>query len=306
MTGTRTLQVETAPIVLFVYNRPAHTRRTLDALCRNVLADRSVLYVYCDGPKSNASGPELEKISAVRRTVRESGWPGTLHITDRETNHGLAQSVIAGVTEVTDRHDKIIVLEDDLVSSPYFLEYMNYGLHRFAGHSEVGSINASWLHEGIASMLPGYFFLNSCDCWGWATWKGRGRLFEPDGNKLLKALQADKVALKRFEPEWMDILEAQIAGRVNSWHVRWLASCILHRKIGLFSRRSYLANIVLDDSGTHRHTTAQKEMKTLRQNVDYDFLIAMKVKHNAYAERLVSLSRAGQRLSSRFKDKLSI
>lgn len=306
MSNDSILQVETAPIVLFVYNRPAHTRRTLEALCRNHLADRSVLYVYCDGAKPGASGSDLEQIATVRQSVRECGWPGALKIIERDANSGLAHSVITGVTEVIGRHGKVIVLEDDLVTSPSFLEYMNYGLHRFAGHGEVGSINASWLHERIAPLLPGYFFLNSCDCWGWATWKDRWELFETDGKKLLEALHGDEVALKRFEPEWMDILEAQIAGKVSSWHVRWLATCILHRKIGLFSRQSYLANIGLDDSGTHRHTAAQKEMKRLRQDVDYHYLDAMKTRHNPYAERMVSLSRATQRLGSRIKDKFSI
>src|SRR5215211_27101 len=109
-----------APVVLFVYNRPVHTLRTLKALKKNHLADESRLYVYCDGPKTNATEEERENINKVRSIVKQEKWCREVHVAESETNNGLAASIIKGVTEIVNRYGKVIVLEDDLETSPGF------------------------------------------------------------------------------------------------------------------------------------------------------------------------------------------
>ena len=116
------MSVNLAPIVLFVYNRPKHTRQTLEALAQNELASESVLYIYADGPKENANEEVISLISETREVVKSKKWCKEVQIIESNINKGLAESVILGITEVINKHEKVIVLEDDLIISPYFLK----------------------------------------------------------------------------------------------------------------------------------------------------------------------------------------
>ena len=133
--------MELAPIILFVYNRPWHTERTLQALKLNHLANQSKLYVYCDGPKADASEETRKKIDEVRALVANGDWCKEVILRERNENRGLAANVIEGITEVINEHGRVIVLEDDLITAPYFLTYCNEGLDLYKDVSNVYSIN---------------------------------------------------------------------------------------------------------------------------------------------------------------------
>ena len=126
-----------APIILFVYNRPWHTEQTLRALMANELAVESELYIYADGPKPNATDEQLQKIREVRQLIRQEQWCGKVHVVESEKNKGLANSVINGVSEIVNKYGRIIVLEDDLKTSPTFLTYMNQALEYYESFHSV-------------------------------------------------------------------------------------------------------------------------------------------------------------------------
>ena len=130
-----------APIVLFCYNRPKHTEQTLIALSNNLLADQSQLFIFCDGPKAYASDEQLSKIEKVRKLVKSKKWCRHVSIFENENNKGLANSVIDGVTKIVVEYGKIIVLEDDLVTSKHFLEYMNKSLQKYEFENNVMQIS---------------------------------------------------------------------------------------------------------------------------------------------------------------------
>ena len=111
-----------APIALFVYNRPEHTRRTISYLQKNLLADESRLFIFSDAPKTEA---DKAKVDEVRQLIKEVTGFKSIKIIERKSNLGLAESIISGVTQLVNEYDKIIVFEDDLLSSPYTLQYFN-------------------------------------------------------------------------------------------------------------------------------------------------------------------------------------
>jgi len=238
----------TAPIALFTYNRPWHTQQTVKALLKNAQAKGSDLFVFSDGPKNKAT---KEKVDEVRQYLRTIEGFKSVRIVERKENSGLAQSIISGVTEVVNEHGKVIVLEDDLVTSPYFLKFMNEGLNCYAQDNRVISIHGyCYPVEG----LPETFFLKGTDCWGWATWKRGWNLFEADGRKLLAAL-IEKNLLERFDffgaYDYSGMLRGQIAGKNQSWAVRWYASALLRDRLTLYPRETLVQNIGLDGSGVH-------------------------------------------------------
>ena len=117
-----------APIALFVYNRPEHTRHTVEALKRNALASESVLHIFADGAKPSTSEEGLQRIAEVRGIVRQiNGFKEViLHLS--EQNNGCAKSIINGVTSIVQQYGRVIVVEDDIETIPQFLSFMNKAL----------------------------------------------------------------------------------------------------------------------------------------------------------------------------------
>lgn len=237
-----------APIALFVYNRPWHTQQTVESLQKNILSLNSDLFIYSDGPKSDA---QADLVSQVRQYINHIQGFKSVTIVERAENFGLARSIIDGVTSIIAKHERVIVLEDDMVTSPYFLDFMNAGLNTYAGNSDVASIHGYvYPIEG----LPETFFMRGADCWGWATWRDRWVMFEPDGAELLKRLN-ERSLTKRFDFNgaypFIKMLRDQISGANNSWAIRWHASAFLNSKYTLYPGKSLVLNIGNDGSGTH-------------------------------------------------------
>ena len=134
--------MDLAPIVLSCKKRPWHGSRTLEAIAQKELASESVLYIYCEGPKPNASEEQRAVIEEVRREVRMREWCSEVYIIESVEHKGLANSVINGVPEVLNQYGKLIVFEDDLLTSPYFLTYMNESLDYSEDKKSVFSISA--------------------------------------------------------------------------------------------------------------------------------------------------------------------
>jgi hypothetical protein len=238
-----------APIALFVYNRIQHTQQTIESLQKNELAVDSELFIFSDGPRS---GPNKMKVQKVREYLKSLSGFKKISIIERDNNLGLAQSVIAGVSNIVVTFGRIIVLEDDMITSPYFLRFMNDALELYKAEDKVISIHG-YVYP-VKDELPSTFFLRGADCWGWGTWKRGWDLFEPDGRLLLHELQKRKLR-KRFDFNgafsYTQMLKDQINGKIDSWAIRWHASGFLKDKLTLYPGTSLIRNIGLDATGTH-------------------------------------------------------
>lgn len=237
-----------APIVLFVYNRLNHTKRTLEALKKNNLADKSHLYIFSDGGKNTS---DIQKVNSVREYIQNIDGFKKIEVIEKDKNMGLAKSIINGVTEIVNLYGKIIVLEDDLETSPYFLMYMNEGLKLYKDNPKVISIHG-YIYP--ITGLPESFFIKGADCWGWATWSNSWKIFESDGKKLFNELvkkNLQKEADFNNSYQYTKMLKDQINGKNNSWAVRWYMSAFLNDKLSLYPGKSYVQNIGHDIDATH-------------------------------------------------------
>jgi hypothetical protein len=238
-----------APVALFAYARQDHLRLTVESLLQNSECSSTPLYVFCDGPRNDIVREQTDAVRAYADTLQ--GFASVTRIY-RDTNRGLAQSIISGVGEVVALHGCVIVMEDDLVVSPHFLAYMNQGLQMYRDEPRVASIHG--YSYPVEDDLPDTFFLRGADCWGWATWARAWQHFEPDGQKLLSALRAQRLT-RSFDMggayPFTRMLSNQIKGKNNSWAVRWHASCFLANMLTLYPGKSLVNNIGMDGSGTH-------------------------------------------------------
>ena len=260
---------DTAPVILFLYNRPYHTLKTLEALQKNQGWEKTEVYVFCDGPKTDANTTQLTRIAEVRKMAHNITGCKALHVIESKQNKGLYQSVLDGVEEIFKSFDKIIVLEDDLETAPHFLNFMNEALIRYESNDNVYCIS------GYTYPIPKEnneaFFIKGADCWGWATWKNRWNKLELDGEKLLQELQEKKLVddfTFNGSYPYLEMLKDKIAGKNQSWAVLWYCSAIVRGGLCLYPAQSFIHNTGNDGSGTHGDGTAVYQVD-LSDNTTY-------------------------------------
>lgn len=241
-----------APIALFTYNRVDHTQKAVESLLKNVEAKDSELFIFSDGPKNEKAVEGVKKNREYIHEVKKLEGTGFKSVTlvEREKNWGLANSLIAGITDLTDRYGRVIVVEDDLILSPYFLKFMNDGLEKYKDDDRVSAVSA-YLNP-IYCRTPETFFLRYFACWGWAVWKRSWEILNKDARDLLRQMRWKK---KAFDVDnsgpFYGLLYCQKLGLVDSWAVLFYASSFLKNKLVLYPGVSCTQIGGADGSGTH-------------------------------------------------------
>jgi glycosyltransferase involved in cell wall biosynthesis len=238
-----------APILLFVYNRPSHTRRCIESLLKNSLASESHLFIFADGAKDES---QQEAVNEVRSYIRSIQGFKQVTLIERNENWGLARNIIDGVTTQVNRYGKVIVLEDDLIVAPYFLQFMNDALETYKDEPKVGHIQACDFTQDPT--LPETFLIKWTGSWGWGTWDRAWKHFNPNGKELLKKLEERKLTYTfDFNGKYgfTRMLRRQIEGKNNSWAIRWNASLFLEDILSLNVGRSLVQNEGFDGTGTN-------------------------------------------------------
>jgi hypothetical protein len=242
-----------SPVLLFVYNRPNHLRRTVEALKANNLAGKSDLFIFSDNAKHEKAAPLVEEVRMYIRTI--SGF-NSIKIIERNKNYGLANSIISGVTEVIKKYKKVIVLEDDLISSSNFLDFANQCLDKYEENKKIFSI-ASYTYNLKFSDDYAFdnYFTPRCESLGWGTWLDRWGKADWEVNDFNSFLN-DKNKQKEFNTGGADLTEMlikQMAGKIDSWAVRW---CYTHFKNNAFCSYPTISKIV--HIGDDKHGTNVK------------------------------------------------
>jgi Predicted glycosyltransferases len=255
-----------APITLFVYNRPEHTLRTLEALANNILANESILYIYADGPKE-----DIEDVASTRKIIRQKQWCKEVHIIESKVNNGLADSIIRGVSEVINKYGKVIVLEDDIVTSPYFLQYMNDALSLYENEDKVMHISSFVPKTTGAEKLQETYFLRFMSCWGWATWKRAWDKLITDISYLHKSLPK-RADFKEYNLEGAlnqyALVELNYRGELKTWAIKWYSTIFIDNGLCLYPRQSLVENIGFDGSGENTICTDGSFNVQLTTNVN--------------------------------------
>ena len=239
-----------APVLLFVYNRPEHTRHTVEALARNTCAPSSDLVIYSDAPRKPETAAAVQE---VRRYIRTIAGFASVTIVERSGNLGLANSIIDGVSQYCRERGRAIVVEDDLLTSPYFLEYMNNALTRYEHEPRVMQV-AGYMFPVRLSISEDALLLPFVTSWGWATWERAWQHFDPDA-KGYHQLEKDRRQRRRFDLDghyrYFRMLRAQRKGTADSWAIRWYLSVFLREGLVLFPAKSLVRNLGFDGSGVN-------------------------------------------------------
>lgn len=239
-----------APICLFTYNRPEETRKTVEALQRNKLASQSELFLFSDGPKRECDWSNVAETRSFLKTV--AGFKKVEFIEAHE-NKGLANSIIDGVSLILEKHVKVIVLEDDLITAPDFLNFMNQALDFYTSDQRVQSINGYSLK--LKSNKDEVYFQHRPFPWGWGTWSDRWNKELFNKTKLTDLIAGHKIILRQFKKacgnDISRMLTDSLNGKNDSWYVRWTLDHFRNNTYSVFPAMSYVQNIGHTAEGTH-------------------------------------------------------
>ncbi len=250
-----------APIILFVYNRPWHTKQTVEALQKNELASDSELFIYSDGPK-DTEGSQAAVVE-VRNYLKSVDGFRKITITESPKNLGLAASVIRGVSEVVNEYGRVIVLEDDLITAPSFLKFMNEALAFYKDIPRIFSITGYNLPPNVMK-IPKYYshdiyFNPRAHSWGWATWKDRWEKADWKVSVYDDFIN-NQESIAEFNLGGNDLtqmLSLQMAGKIDSWAIRWCFAQFLQDAYAVYPVQSLVKNIGFDGSGVHCNTSGK-------------------------------------------------
>jgi hypothetical protein len=278
-----------APVALFAYNRPSHTRRTVEALAANAGASDSDLFIFSDAAKNARVEPAVGQVREFAKSIR--GFR-TVTVVERPANLGLRASIIDGITRLCRERGRVIVLEDDLVTSPHFLEFMNGGLEAYQGAERVMQI-AGYTFSSTVSIPEDALFLTVSTSWGWATWERAWKHFNPDATGY-ERIASDPVLREKFNLNnhygYFDLLRAQREGRRDSWAILWYLSVFLQDGLVLYPRKTLVRNIGFDGSGANRFIRefAQEDLDPDFRVVTYPQTVAISPHAQAVIKALPS------------------
>lgn len=261
-----------APIAVFTYNRPDHTFRVLSALDASALAPKSDLYIFCDNYKNEKA---KESVNQVRLVVddfsRRSRFKRT-EVIKSETNKGLATSIIDGVSEIMKEYGKAIVVEDDMLASPHFLEFMNDALDFYKDNQLIWSISGYSFPIKILEKYPHDVYMagRGC-CWGWGSWIDRWNLVDWDVSDYpqFKHNWVKRFKFGRWGRDLPIMLDNQMYSNHQSWAIRWCYSEFTNKMLTVYPSISYIQNIGNDGSGVHESVALKKYDTVLENNERY-------------------------------------
>ena len=261
-----------APIILFCYNRYDVLRETCISLLNNYWANLSEVYIFSDGPKSCLAG-DTEKVQEVRNFIQNLRGFRSVTVFEKDVNVGLAESIISGINQICEKHDRFIVLEDDILTSPYFIQYMNKSLNKYMEQKNVWCINGMALSPEVLKIPDDYpynsYFVYRNSSHGWGSWRDRWQNALWD-HKIIRKELLSKANILRFNRGGNDIfpmMQDQLNGNIDSWAIRFSYSISRNDGLCLSPRFSYTSH-QQSSEGTH----VRNYNKAIDNNLDYSLL----------------------------------
>ena len=243
-----------APIIMFAYNRLDTLKKTVNALEKNILADKSNIIIFSDYAKNIEDQKKVNQVREYLDELQNNHGFNSIDIRYSQENFGLARSIINGVSNVIERFGKVIVLEDDLITSTDFIEYMNEALKFYEDDKRIWSISGYTFNIKIPkSYNHDVFFTRRLCSWGWATWKDRWNLIDWEVSDF-ESFNGNKRYKKSFNMGGRDLsnmLKAQMEGEIDSWAIRSCYSQFKHNMYTVYPVKSKVKNIGFSGSGTH-------------------------------------------------------
>lgn len=256
------------PVLVFTYTRLEHLRRTVNMLRRNLLADETDLVLASDHPRTEADAPA---VAAVRRFLRKVTGFRSVTLIERDTNLGPADNCFSALRMMFEQHDRFVLMEDDIVTAPGFLTFMNQALARFGDDPRLFSVSGYCPPLGVPPPADvDAFFLGRMSAWGCGMTRAMFDSVLPDVTAAqYDALAADPAQSAALVARGGDDLLAMLNNvahrRKDAWDVRCMYTQFLRDQYTLYPCDSLVLNTGHDGSGVHAGKTDRFDVPLSRR-----------------------------------------
>lgn len=255
-----TVSVSRSPVAVFAYNRPQHLQSTLTSLKANKGFEKHHVFVFSDGPKDN--GEDIQLVDNTREIAKAFSMFKNVTVINSDSHQGLAKNIISGVSELMKSYGTAIVVEDDLILSPLFLDFMDRALEFYRQSDQIFSISGYSLPlKTLANYEHDIYFLPRCSSWGWASWSDRWSKVDWQVSDFAEFIK-DNAMIDKFDEggsDLTDMLERQQKGIINSWAIRWNYAHFRNNGLSVVPSLSLVSNAGCDNSGSNVKSTDRYE-----------------------------------------------
>jgi hypothetical protein len=243
-----------APVILFVYNRPVHTDKALDALSKTKYAINTDLIIFSDGPRDNTAIEMVEKTRLILQNYVLKFNSCTIHKSN--VNKGLGKSILDGINLVFQKYEKVIVLEDDLIVHMDFIAYMNFYLNLYNDNDNIFHISGFQKEAWTQFFLKRIYFTHFMNCSGWATWRSKWAKLILDNSQIEDYL-SDNDNIEAFNYKKLKISEQLNLNKekIKTWAFYWYATIMMNNGFCINPKYSLVKNIGDDGTGTNMGST---------------------------------------------------
>ena len=276
-----------APILLFTYKRLHSLKRLIKSLKNNSGFYNHELFVFSDGPKNKKDKKQTDK---VRNYIKSINGFKKKKIVLRKKNFGLALNITSGISEVLKKEKFAIFLEDDLVVSRNFLNYMNLNLSKYQNNRKVWHISGFNFNVKINSKET-QFFTRVANCWGWATWSNRWKNFKKNPNEIINKWNKKKIKKFNFDGTYNFFSQIQRNENrtLNSWAIFWYSTIFNKQGLCINPIKSMTKNIGMGESATNTKKI-EKILNSSVNNIDQEIIFPKTVKENQKIFKLLKKS----------------
>ncbi|MDB5157653.1 MAG: sugar transferase [Mucilaginibacter sp.] len=299
------MEYQLAPLAIFTYKRLDTLKNLIESLYKCDSVSKTALYIFSDGAKK---AEDVEQINKVRDFIKQIKGFESIKLEFSDVNRGLAKSVMSGVSKVIQEHDKIIVLEDDLIVTPNFLLFMNQALNKYSSNKEVFSVSGySFDLKKIDNYDYDAYFLNRGWSWGWSTWKDRWGEIDWDV-KSYDDFKSDQELRRKFNKGGSDLssmLSNQMEGKIDSWAIRWFYHQFKINGLTVYPVYSKVLNMGFDQFATHTKGSGNRYTPKISQTEKKDFRFPEELQVDKYYQKCFQrkmgiMARVGSKITTIF------
>jgi len=240
-----------SPVIIFTYNRLDSLTQTVNYLSKNIDKEYTDIIIFSDYWKTEKDKKNVINVRNYLHTISEFK---SINIIERKENYGLAKNIIEGVTEIINQYEKVIVLEDDLVTSSNFISYMNQALDFYENNNNIFAISGyTGKLPSLKNLEKDVYLSYRPSSWGWATWKDQWANIDWDVKDFSEFI-TDRKKIKKFNRGGIDMarmLKHCMQGKNHSWAIRWSYAMSKQDKYCVYPSVSKVQNIGFGEDATN-------------------------------------------------------
>jgi len=245
------------PLILTCYNRPYHVGRTIYQLRKY---KPEPMYVFVDrSPDSKGSADWIDNKHVKNIVLKEIDWTHAEYYFHEE-HKGIKRALPFAVDYVFEKHDAMMLLEDDCLPGPYFFTYMEACLDKYRENHRIMSVNGYTIPLPLNKINHEWdvYFNHRMGTWGWGTWKEEWKYYRRDVSKAYSEAQSKGVNLSQSGRGINSIIVNSILGRNDAWSPGWVLALYIEDAYCVYPTISHVHNFGFGRSKTNVRSPQKK------------------------------------------------